>query len=154
MPEQTGFGFFLIGATGRQRPPFFYGYIALWIHLLIAVPVLLLGVQTLGLGHWGLAVWASLCAGLALYGLLSRRWEFLSTLGAYALCLYLLFEPTAAPGLFLAALLPPLGALYALIRLEFARYTPSATASSWPAWPAQLAMGLGLLCLLLGLAVL
>ena len=122
MSRRPAFANHLVG-TSSHRPPFFYAYLAIWLHA-AAGAVLLLPFMRLPIAE-GLAVLllASLCFGVIIYALSSRQYDLLVNLVAYGLNLHFIFTQESRTFLFLlCAALVSFASTYLLLGREYRFY--------------------------------
>ena len=143
MAPPTPFARFLIGSGHRARPPAFYGYVGMWLHLLVGAPLLAVAGRLDGLQGLAWLVLASYCLGLAIYGLRSRAWGPLAGVLGYAAGLGPLVLPqVSGPVPLLVALLIAVPATYQTLADEHHRFCrevvgdPAGPAPRWPAFVA------------------
>jgi hypothetical protein len=143
MPPPTTFARFLIGLGHQARPPAFYGYIGMWLHLLVGAPLLAVAGRLDGLQGLAWLVLASYCLGLAIYGLRSRTLGPLAGVAGYAAGLGPLVLPqVSGSAALLLALLAAIPASYQTLAGEYDRFAQDILgrpAASVPVWPVLLA---------------
>lgn len=149
MPKSTTFAHYLMGHAPFKRPPFFYAYVAMWLHLSIGTGLLVLSAARDWLSIFAALVVGSFCAGLVLYGLLTETHRLLINVGTYAASIARAFSTDAAVLLcFIAALIAALVSGYSLLAAEYARYQQRVDGPSAP-WPAFAPLLLGAAIVLL-----
>ena len=136
-----------------ERPPFFYAYATMWLHLIGG---------TLLLGVWGTQplsqlatsmVVSSFCMAIVVYGVLSRGFGLLLNLGSYTASMVRIFHPSHLDSVFLvAAIVTALASAYLLLAREYRRYGEAVCGESTGAGvPAWISITMGMVVLLLSL---
>ena len=152
MPKSTAFAHYLMGHAPFKRAPFFYAYVGMWLHLLIGT-----GFLALSDAHDWLSIFAalavgSLCMGLVLYGLMTKRYSLLLNIGSYAASIARAFstDPVVLT-CFIAGLIAALVSSYSILAAEYGHYQREAHRQPVPL-PTSVALLLGaaivLLCFL------
>ena len=122
MPKPT-FAHYLMGHAPFERPPFFYAYVGMWLHLLIGTGLLALSAARDWPSIFAALVVGSFCVGLVLYGLLTKTYGLLINIGAYAASMARAFSTDAVVlTCFIAALIAALVSGYSLLAAEYGRY--------------------------------
>ena len=122
MPKPT-FAHYLMRRAPFARPPFFYAYVGMWLHLLIGTGLLALSAASDGLSIFAALVVGSFCVGLVLYGLLTKRYGLLINIGTYAASIARAFSTDAVVfTCFIAGLIAALVSGYSLLAGEYGRY--------------------------------
>ena len=112
-----------MGHAPFRRTPFFYAYVGMWLHLLIGTGILALSAASNWLSIFAALVIGSLCVGLVLYGLLTKRYILLINIGAYAASIARAFSADATViTCFIAGLIAALVSSYSLLAAEYGRY--------------------------------
>ena len=123
MPRRLTFSQYLMGYAAPARPPFLYGYAAMWVHLAGAAAWLAAYPSQPLLPALGAAGLASLSLGLVAYGLASRSLGMVGNIMAYALVIAHLAHPAAwLSTLVVAGVTASLLSLYLLLLSEYAEY--------------------------------
>ena len=123
MPRSTTFAHYLMGHAPFERPPFFYAYAGMWLHLLVGTGLLALSGASDWLSIFAALVIGSLCVGLVLYGRLTKRYGLLINIGAYAASIARAFSTDATViTCFIAGLIATLVSGYSLLAAEYGRY--------------------------------
>ena len=123
MPRSTTFAHYLMGHAPFKRTPFFYAYVGMWLHLLIGSGILALSAVSNWLSIFAALVVGSLCVGLVLYGLQTKRYVLLINIGAYGSCIARAFSADATViTCFIAGLIAALVSSYSLLAAEYGRY--------------------------------
>ena len=123
MLRSTTFAHYLMGHAPFRRTPFFYAYVGMWLHLLIGTSILALSAASNWLSIFAALVVGSLCVGLVLYGLLTKRYILLINIGAYVACIARAFSADATViTCFIAGLIAALVSSYSLLAAEYGRY--------------------------------
>lgn len=123
MSPRLSFSQYLVGHASLDRPPFFYAYAGMWLHLLVGgLVVLLLGKLTTVLSLTSMVV-GSFCLGVLVYGALAREYGLLLNLFSYGASMGRIFYPRELGSVFLLiALLIALVSGYLLLSREYRRY--------------------------------
>ncbi|MFA6110464.1 MAG: hypothetical protein WDA75_17005 [Candidatus Latescibacterota bacterium] len=123
MSPRLSFSQYLVGHASLDRPPFFYAYAGMWLHLLVGgLVVLLLGKLTTVLSLTSMVV-GSFCLGVLVYGTLAREYGLLLNLFSYGASMGRIFYPRELSSVFLLiALLIALVSGYLLLSGEYRRY--------------------------------
>lgn len=123
MPKYTAFAHYLMGHAPFERPPFFYAYVGMWLHLLMGAGLLALSAASDWPSIFAALVVGSFCAGLVLYGLLTERYGLLINIGAYTASMARAFSTDPAViTCFIAGLIAALVSGYSLLAAEYGRY--------------------------------
>jgi hypothetical protein len=123
MPARPiGFAQYLLGSISLERPPFFYAYAGMWLHLFLClalVPLLALPF----LDSLSPLVIASLSLGIVVYSVLAREYGLLINIFSYGLSLVQLtpFKDHHAP-LMAVAILVALASCYLILSQQYRRY--------------------------------
>ena len=149
MPRFTTFAHYLMGHAPFKRPPFFYAYVAMWLHLFIGTGLLTLSAARDWLSIFAALVVGSFCIGLVLYGLLTERYGLLINIGAYTASIARAFSADATViTCFIAGLIAAFVSGYSLLAAEYSRYQREV--NGWPApLPTSAAFLLGAAIVLL-----
>ena len=144
MPPRPTFARHLIGQAPQSRPPFYYAYAGLWLHLLASIGYLGLARPDDLWRQTPLLMLAALSIGLVLYAALARRYLGLLHLPVYILALGSLWGDLA-PALTLIPAVLALPSIYLVLIDEYRNYTGTAATNPWTVF----CLGLGslLLCL-------
>lgn len=123
MPKSTAFAHYLMGHAPFKRAPFFYAYIGMWLHLLIGTGFLALSDARDWLSIFAALVVGSLCVGLVLYGLMTKRYSLLINIGAYVASIARAFSTDAVVlTCFIAGLIAALVSGYSILAAEYRHY--------------------------------
>ena len=123
MPKPPTFAHYLMRDASFERPPFFYAYVGMWLHLLIGTGLLALSAASDWLSIFAALVVSSFCVGLVLYGLLTKRYGLLINIGSYAASIARAFSTDAVVlTCFIAALIAALVSGYSILAAEYSRY--------------------------------
>ena len=123
MPKSTTFAHYLMGHAPFRRAPFFYAYVGMWLHLLIGTGFLALSDARDWLSLFAALVVGSLCVGLVLYGLLTKRYSLLINIGAYVASIARAFSTDAVVlTCFIAGLIAGLVSGYSILAAEYRGY--------------------------------
>lgn len=123
MPRSTTFAHYLMGHAPFKRAPFFYAYVGMWLHLLVSTGILALSAASDWLSIFAALVVGSVCIGLVLYGLLTKRYGLLINIGAYVAIIARAFSADATViTCFIAGLIAALVSGYSLLAAEYGHY--------------------------------
>ena len=123
MPKSTAFAHYLMGHAPFRHAPFFYAYVGMWLHLLIGTGFLALSDARDWLSIFAALVVGSLCMGLVLYGLLTKRYGLLINIGAYVASIARAFSTDAVVlTCFIAGLIAALVSGYSILAAEYGHY--------------------------------
>lgn len=123
MPKSTAFAHYLMGHAPFRRAPFFYAYVGMWLHLLIGTGFLALSDARDWLSIFAALAVGSLCVGLVLYGLLTKRYSLLINIGAYVASIARAFSTDAVVlTCFIAGLIAALVSGYSILAAEYRHY--------------------------------
>ena len=149
MPRSITFAHYLMGHAPFRRAPFFYAYVGMWLHLLIGTGLLALSDARAYLSIFAALVVGSLCVGLVLYGLLTKRYGLLLNIGAYAVSIARAFstDPVVLT-CFIAGLIAALVSGYSILAAEYDRYQREGHRQPVPL-PTSVALLLGAVIVLL-----
>ena len=143
MPRSTTFAHYLMGHAPFKRAPFFYAYVGMWLHLIVGTGLLALSAASDWLSIFAALVVGSLCVGLVLYGLLTKRYGLLINIGAYAASIARAFSTDAVVlTCFIAGLIAALVSGYSILAAEYGRYQREVHRQPAPL-PASAALLLG-----------
>ena len=139
LPSRITFSQYLLGHASLERPPFFYAYAGMWLHLIGGGFLLLLFT---GLPFFRITtsvIVGSFCLGIVIYGFVAREWGLFLNLGSYASSMGRLFYPEELSSLFLIiAILIAVASAYLLLSREYKRYNREVfddqTGGHVPAW--------------------
>ena len=123
MPKSTAFAHYLMGHAPFRRAPFFYAYVGMWLHLLIGTGFLALSDARDWLSIFAALAVGSLCVGLVLYGLMTKRYSLLINIGAYVASIARAFSTDAVVlTCFIAGLIAALVSGYSILAAEYRHY--------------------------------
>ena len=123
MPKSTAFAHYLMGHAPFRRAPFFYAYVGMWLHLLIGTGFLALSDARDWLSIFAALAVGSLCVGLVLYGLMTKRYSLLINIGAYVASIARAFSTDAVVlTCFIAGLIAALVSGYSILSAEYRHY--------------------------------
>ena len=149
MPKSTAFAHYLMGHAPFKRAPFFYAYVGMWLHLLIGTGILALSDARDWLSIFAALVVSSFCMGLVLYGLLTKRYGLLISIGAYVASIARSFSTDAVVlTCFIAGLIAALVSSYGILAAEYRHYQREANRLPAPL-PKSAALLLGAAIVLL-----
>ena len=130
MPKPPTFAHYLMRDASFERPPFFYAYGGMWLHLLISTGLLALSAASDWLSIFAALVVSSFCMGLVLYGLLTKRYGLLINIGSYAASIARAFSTDAVVlTCFIAALIAALVSGYSILAASTGTISAKSTAS-------------------------
>ncbi|MDE2742088.1 MAG: hypothetical protein OXI58_10895 [Gemmatimonadota bacterium] len=149
MPRSINFAHYLMGHAPFRRTSFFYAYAGMWLHLLIGTGLLALSGARDWLSIFTALVVGSFCAGLALYGLLTKTRRLLLNIGAYAASIARAFstDPVVIT-CFIAGLIAALVSSYSILAAEYGHYQRECHRQPVPL-PASVPLLLGVAIVLL-----
>ena len=123
MPRRLSFSQYLVGHASLERPPFFYAYAGMWLHLFIAIGVLAFITSATQLKIFSSVTISSFCLGIIIYGALSREYGLLINVGSYTSSLARLFSTEILSLIFLIiAIISTLFSSHILLGNEYRRY--------------------------------
>ena len=150
MRRPLTFSQYLLGQASLERPPFFYAYAGMWLHLIVASLLLLLFTDLPFLSTFLSTVVGSFCAGIVLYGLLSREYGLLVNLASYASSMGRLAFPERLGSIFLVvAILAALASGYLLLSREYRRYSRDQFGDQEAKVPAWISLVMGTVVVLI-----
>ncbi|MEW6754467.1 MAG: hypothetical protein AB1505_26315 [Candidatus Latescibacterota bacterium] len=149
LAQRVSFSRYLVGQASLERPPFFYGYAAMWLHLLAGSLLVLLFTDLDALGALASMAVGSFCVGLATYGVLARQYGLLVNLVSYASAMARLVLHTSLPPLLLVgAVLLALLSGYHLLAREYRQYNREVFNDSTCSLPAWIGVTMGIVVVL------
>ena len=92
MLRRLTFAQYLIGHSSLERPPFFYAYIVLWLHLIIGTSTFAFAFSVPLLILFSSIAVSSFCLSIVVYGLLVRKYGLLINIGSYVWSLSRMFS--------------------------------------------------------------
>ncbi len=123
MPKSTAFAHYLMGHAPFRRAPFFYTYVGMWLHLIIGTGFLALSDARDWLSIFAALTVGSLCVGLVLYSLQTKRYSLLINIGAYVASIARAFSTDAVVlTCFIAGLIAALVSGYSILAAEYRHY--------------------------------
>ena len=146
MPPRVLFSQYLVGHASLEKPPFFYAYAGMWLHLIGAGFLLLLLTDLPFFRLFSSLVVGSFCLGIVIYGFVAREWALFLNMCSYASSMGRLFYPEEQSSLLLIiAILLAVASAYFLLSREYKRYSRDVfgdqTGGHVPAW-ISIIMGL------------
>jgi len=121
--SRPSFSQYLIGHASLERPPFFYAYSGMWLHLIVGSGLLLLFTDVPVFRALTSMVLGSFCLGIVVYGILARENALFINVGSYASSMGRLAYPEELSSVFLVvAVLVALVSAYFLLTREYKRY--------------------------------
>lgn len=153
--RRIGFAQYLFGSVSLERPPFFYAYSGMWLHLLLSlvlVPLLALPF----LDSISSLVIASLSLGIIVYSVLAREYGLLINILSYGLALAQLTPLRAHhTPLMPTAILLALASCYLILSQQYRRYIKEIFGDEHgiPIWIAGLTLLLVIMLFLYGLTI-
>ena len=150
MPRRISFTQYLVGHASLERPPFFYAYAGMWLHMLIGTGVLAfttsLSLSTLATS---MAV-GSFCLSIVIYGLLTREYGLLINIGSYAASIGRMFSTDILSTILLVvAIIAALVSGYILLSGEYQRYNREIHGENSIAVPQWITIAMGSVVVLL-----
>jgi hypothetical protein len=151
--QRSSFSSYLLGQASLERPPFFYAYAAMWLHLLAGSLVILLFTDLALSSVIASVAVGSFCLGLVVYGVMARAYGLLANVVSYAAAMArLAYHSELHPLLLIGALVLALVSGYHLLGHEYRRYTRDVfnePGRSLPAWiGAAMSVAVVLICVL------
>ena len=123
MPRHISFTQYLVGHASLERPPFFYAYAGMWLHLLIGSGILAYTTLIPLITLFPSMVVSSFCLSIIIYGLLTREYGLLINIGSYACSLGQMFSSDIASSILLiVAIIAALVSGFILLSGEYRRY--------------------------------
>ena len=158
MPRRLTFAQYLIGHASLTRPPFFYAYVTLWLHLLLGTGILAFAPSIPLLTLFASMAVSSFCLSIVVYGLLTREYGLLINIGSYLTSLGRMFSTEILSiVLLVVAIIAALVSGYIVLADEYRRYQRDIHrdgAINMPQWIAvMVGTGVVLLCIF-GLSIL
>ncbi|MBT4500138.1 MAG: hypothetical protein HOC74_20585 [Gemmatimonadetes bacterium] len=150
MSPKISFSQYLVGHASLERPPFFYAYAGMWLHLIVGSALVLfftslpfiLTITSMTIG--------SFCLGIAIYGLFSREYGLLLNLASYASSMGRLVYPRDMSSIFLViAILAALVSGYFLLSREYRRYNINIFDDRTCRVPAWISITMGMVVVLI-----
>ena len=152
---RTSFAQYLLGSISLERPPFFYAYGGMWLHLLLSL-VLVPMLALLFLDSLSSLMIASLSLGIVVYSILAREYGLLINVFSYGLSLAQLTPLKAhhAP-LMTVAILIALASCYLILSQQYRRYIKEVFGDEHgiPLWITGLTLLLVIMLFLYGLTL-
>ena len=123
MPRRISFAQYLVGHASLERPPFFYAYAGMWLHMLIGTAILAFETSiALPMILSSMAI-GSFCLSIVIYGLLTREYGLLTNIGSYALSISRFFFPDILSTILLViSIIAALVSGYILLSGEYRSY--------------------------------
>lgn len=123
MPRRISFTQYLVGHASLERPPFFYAYAGMWLHLFIGTSVLAFATSIPLLTLFSSMVVSSFCLSIVIYGLLTREYGLLINIGSYASSIGQMFSSDITSIILLVvSIIAALFSGYILLSGEYRRY--------------------------------
>ena len=150
MPRRLSFSQYLVGHASLERPPFFYAYAGMWLHLFIAIGVLAFITSAPLPKIFSSVTIGSFCLGIVIYGALAREYGLLINIGSYALSLARLFSTEILSLSFLIiAIIATLVSSHILLANEYRRYHREIHGDTQATIPQWLTVTMGIVLTLL-----
>ena len=151
--RRTSFAQYLFGSVSLERPPFFYAYSVMWLHLLLCLVLVPLFALPLFDSLSALMI-ASLSLGIIIYSIVAREYGLLINILSYGLSMAQLTSLKAhhAP-LMTVAILVALASCYLILSQQYRRYIKEVYGDEHgiPLWIAGLTLLLVIMLFLYGL---
>ena len=123
MLRRLTFAQYLIGQSSLERPPFFYAYAVLWLHLLIGTSILAFAFSVPPLILFSSMAISSFCLSIVVYGLLVHKYELMINIGSYVWSLGRMFSTEIfSIILLIVAIIAALVSSYIMLADEYRRY--------------------------------
>jgi len=150
VPPRITFSQYLVGHASLERPPFFYAYAVMWLHLIVGSALVLLFTSLpLILTITSMTI-GSFCLGIVVYGLVSREYGLLLNLASYASSMGRLAYPGVLSSVFLViAILAALVSGYFLLSREYRRYNLNVFEDDTCQVPAWISITMGMVVVLI-----
>ena len=123
MPRRISFTQYLVGHASLERPPFFYAYAGMWLHMLIGTGILAFVTSiALPMIFSSMAI-GSFCLSIVIYGLLTREYGLLINIGSYASSIsHIFFTDILSTILLVISIIAALVSGYILLSGEYRSY--------------------------------
>ncbi|MFT5090972.1 MAG: hypothetical protein ACI906_000631 [Candidatus Latescibacterota bacterium] len=123
MPSHLSFSQYLVGHASLERPPFFYAYAGMWLHLFISCAALLAFADADIITLLSSMVVGSFSLGIIVYGILTRAYGLFINALSYASSMWQVFSSGSASTAFLVvAIITTLVSAYFLLSREYQHY--------------------------------
>jgi hypothetical protein len=123
MPSRLSFSQYLVGHASLERPPFFYAYAGMWLHLFISCAALLTFADADIITLLSSMVVGSFSLGIIIYGVLTRAYGLLVNALSYGSSIWQVFSSGNASTAFLVvAIITTLVSAYFLLSREYQHY--------------------------------
>ncbi len=123
MASRLSFSQYLVGHASLERPPFFYAYASMWLHLLVSCSTLLIFFDADLITLLSSMVVGSFSFGIVIYGLLTREYGLLINIFSYVSSIWQAFSSDSISTVFLiVAIMATLVSAYFLLSGEYRRY--------------------------------
>jgi len=123
MPSRLSFSQYLVGHASLERPPFFYAYAGMWLHLFISCAALLTFANADIITLLSSMVVGSFSLGIIIYGVLTRAYGLLVNALSYGSSIWQVFSSGNASTAFLVvAIITTLVSAYFLLSREYQHY--------------------------------
>ena len=150
MPRRLSFSQYLVGHASLERPPFFYAYAGMWLHLFLVIGVLAFITSAPLIKVFSSVTISSFCLGIVIYGALAREYGLLINIGSYALIFAHLFSTEILSLIFLIiAIISTLFSSHILLGNEYRRYHREIHGDTQATIPQWLTFAMGIVLTLL-----
>ncbi len=123
MPSRLSFSQYLVGHASLERPPFFYAYSGMWLHLLVSCAALLTFTDTDLVTSLSSMMVGSFSLGIVIYGVLTRAYGLLVNALSYTSSIWQVFSSGTTSSAFLVvAIIATLVSAYFLLAREYQHY--------------------------------
>ena len=123
MPKQIAFAQYLLGHASLERPPFFYAYAGMWLHMIVGTGLLAFTTFLTFSSIFSSIAIGSFCFSIVIYGLLTRKYGLLINIGSYVSSIGRIFSTDILSTILLvAAIIAALVSGYMLLAGEYRRY--------------------------------
>lgn len=150
MPRRISFTQYLVGHASLERPPFFWAYAGMWLHLLISCSVLAFATAIPLLTIFASMAVGSFCLSIVIYGLLTREYGLLINIGSYASSIGRMFSSDIISTILLVvAIIAALVSGYILLSGEYRRYNQEIHGDRTISVPQWITITIGIVIVLL-----
>ena len=150
MPSRLSFSQYLVGHASLERPPFFYAYASMWLHLLVSCAALLILTDAYFVTLLSSMVVGSFSLGIVIYGALTRAYGLLVNALSYASSIWQVFSSGMTSTAFLVvAIIATLVSAYFLLAREYQHYNREVHNDSGTLVPMWMTVVMGTVVVLL-----
>jgi hypothetical protein len=150
MPSHLSFSQYLVGHASLERPPFFYAYASMWLHLLVSCAALLTFTDADFVTLLSSMVVGSFSLGIVIYGALTRAYGLLVNALSYASSIWQVFSSgTTSTAFLVVAIIATLVSAYFLLAREYQHYNREVHNDSGTLVPMWMTVVMGTVVVLL-----